>query len=79
MIHYPEEYDSRATGFEPEIEPLIDARAAGNILSISSATVRRKAAAGEIPAIKIGRVWRLKKSVLQRWIDDGMQRNLEAA
>ena len=38
-----------------------------------------KAIAGEIPALKIGRVWRFKESVLQRWIDDGMQRNLEAA
>ncbi len=63
----------------PASEPLIDANAAAKILSTSPVTVRRKAVAGEIPAMKIGRVWRFKVSVLQRWIDDGMQRNLEAA
>ena len=63
----------------PVSEPLIDAKAAATILSTSSATACRKAAAGELPAIKIGRVWRCKASMLQRWIDDGMQHNLEAA
>lgn len=46
-------------------------------LSLHPLTVRRLAAAGEIPAFKIGRQWRVKRELLDRWIvEQSMQNTL---
>jgi hypothetical protein len=39
-------------------------------------TVRRLAREGEIPAFKIGRQWRVKKDLLDRWIERKTMRNI---
>jgi excisionase family DNA binding protein len=39
-------------------------------------TVRRLAREGEIPAFKIGRQWRVKKDLLDRWIERETMRNI---
>ena len=38
-------------------------------LSLHELTVRRLAREGEIPAFKVGRQWRIKKALLDRWIE----------
>ncbi|MFZ5917284.1 MAG: response regulator [Chloroflexota bacterium] len=38
-------------------------------LSLHELTVRRLAREGEIPAFKVGRQWRVKKALLDRWIE----------
>ena len=38
-------------------------------LSLHQLTVRRLAREGEIPAFKVGRQWRVKKALLDRWIE----------
>ncbi len=38
-------------------------------LSLHELTVRRLAREGEIPAFKVGRQWRVKKDLLDRWIE----------
>jgi excisionase family DNA binding protein len=38
-------------------------------LSLHELTVRRLAREGEIPAFKVGRQWRVKKTLLDRWIE----------
>lgn len=45
-------------------------------LHIHLMTVRRLARDGELPAIKIGRLWRVQKDVLDRWMETQAQQNL---
>jgi excisionase family DNA binding protein len=44
-------------------------------LSLHELTVRRLAREGEIPAFKVGRQWRIKKALLDRWIENEASRN----
>jgi len=43
-------------------------------LSLHELTVRRLAREGEIPAFKVGRQWRIKKALLDRWIEQEVSR-----
>ena len=45
-------------------------------LSLHELTVRRLAREGEIPAFKIGRQWRVKRTLLDRWIEREVLRNI---
>ena len=45
-------------------------------LSLHELTVRRLARDGEIPAFKIGRQWRVKKDLLDRWIERETMKNI---
>ena len=45
-------------------------------LSLHELTVRRFAREGEIPAFKIGRQWRVKKDLLDRWIERETMKNI---
>ena len=49
-------------------EALIDASAAAALLNCSSKTVKRMAARGEIPALKIGNRWKFRASELDEWM-----------
>ena len=44
-------------------------------LSLHELTVRRLAREGEIPAFKVGRQWRVKKALLDRWIEQEATRH----
>jgi excisionase family DNA binding protein len=46
-------------------------------LSLHELTVRRLARDGEIPAFKVGRQWRVKRELLDRWIEREALRNME--
>ena len=39
-------------------------------LSLHPLTVRRLARDGEIPAFNVGRQWRVKRALLERWIEE---------
>jgi excisionase family DNA binding protein len=45
-------------------------------LSLHELTIRRLAREGDIPAFKIGRQWRVKKDLLDRWIERETLRNI---
>jgi len=47
-------------------------------LRIARATLHRLAAKGEIPAVKVGRVWRFSRQLLDEWLKAQMQANLES-
>jgi excisionase family DNA binding protein len=49
-------------------DPLITAEQAAELLKLHSKTVKRLAQAGELPGMKIGRVWRFRESSLDAWI-----------
>ena len=49
-------------------EPLVTAERAAELLQLHPKTVKRLAAAGTIPGMKIGRVWRFRESELDAHI-----------
>ncbi len=53
-----------------DIGDVLDARQASQYLRIKEQTIRRLARNSEIPAFKVGGVWRFKKSFLDRWAED---------
>ena len=51
-------------------DPLLDANDAAAVLKISAYTVRQRARRREIPAIRLGKFWRFRRSSLDSWIAD---------
>ncbi len=49
-------------------EPLIDAGAAAKLLHVHPKTVKRLAAEGRIPGMRIGKLWRFRASSLDEWM-----------
>jgi excisionase family DNA binding protein len=54
---------------EIEFEPLLDVIDAAKLLRIHPKTLRAKAGRGIIPGFQIGRVWRFRASILNRWLE----------
>jgi len=53
----------------PLDEPLLTASDTAQLLRIHSKTVLLFARAGRLPALRVGRHWRFRKSDLTRWAD----------
>ena len=53
---------------QPLCEPLITADRAAELLRLHPKTVKKLAQAGELPGMKIGRVWRFRESSLDAWM-----------
>jgi excisionase family DNA binding protein len=43
------------------------------LLRLHTSTVYRMVSRGEIPAMKVGRVWRFSKEALDRWLNHGLR------
>jgi excisionase family DNA binding protein len=56
-----------------QCEPLIGAEQAAGLLSIHPKTLKRLAAEGRIPAMKIGKLWRFRASALDTWMKSQIQ------
>ena len=61
----------QTSGTSPTVlfEPLLDDKQAGEMLGLHPKTLQRLARRGEIPAVRIGRYWRYRASVLNQWIE----------
>jgi excisionase family DNA binding protein len=61
----------QTSGTSPTVlfEPLLDDKQAGEMLGVHPKTLQRLARRGEIPAVRIGRYWRYRASVLNQWIE----------
>jgi excisionase family DNA binding protein len=46
-------------------------------LQLHPLTVRRLARDGELPAAKIGRQWRVKRDLLDRWLAEEAMKNVD--
>jgi excisionase family DNA binding protein len=46
-------------------------------MGLQELTVRRLARDGVIPALKLGRQWRIKRDLLEEWIEKRSPHNLE--
>jgi excisionase family DNA binding protein len=49
-------------------EPLLSHKEAAELLDINRETLRRMAVRGEVPAHKIGRFWKFRRSELDEWL-----------
>jgi excisionase family DNA binding protein len=68
--------NSNAPGTHVEFahcEALIDAQRASELLCVHPKTVKRLAAEGRLPAMKIGKLWRFRASVLDEWLQAQIQ------
>jgi excisionase family DNA binding protein len=57
-----------------EWPPIMTIAEVSQYLGLHELTVRRLAREGAIPALKLGRQWRIKRDLLEKWIE---QRSLE--
>jgi len=57
------------TGGDTEFEPLLDVVEAARVPGLNSKTLRVKARHGDIIGIQIGGIWRLRASMLNRWLE----------
>jgi len=60
-----------------DINEIMTIEEVARYLSLHELTVRRLAREGEIPAFKVGRQWRVKKELLDRWIEQEVARNIK--
>ncbi|PIU57287.1 MAG: DNA-binding protein [Chloroflexi bacterium CG07_land_8_20_14_0_80_51_10] len=58
-----------------ETDHLLSTDDVGTILKISKITVQRWCHEGKIPAAKIGKAYRIKKTDLDRWYEDKLLEN----
>jgi excisionase family DNA binding protein len=59
------------------MQEVLTLQEAADFLRCSPDTVKRKARAGELPASKIGRVWRFRRADLDEWLANGGTRREE--
>ena len=59
-----------------ELPDVLTANEVAQYLRLSAATVYRWVQAGEIPAVRIGRVWRFQRELLDEWLNERMRGNL---
>jgi excisionase family DNA binding protein len=52
-----------------DFEPLLDTEEAAALLRIHPKTLQRMARRGEVVAIQIGKLWRFRRSALNRWLE----------
>ena len=64
------------TPMELPKQPFLTPQEVSDLLQVSVYTVRRWIKQGELPAYKVGRLWRINKHDLNEWLDE--QRLLKA-
>ena len=53
---------------DPDLPEVLDAYEAAALLRVAVDTLRERAAAGQVPGQKVGRVWRFRRAVLLEWL-----------
>jgi excisionase family DNA binding protein len=59
-----------------EFPPIMTIAEVAVYLGLHELTVRRLAREGSIPALKLGRQWRVKRDLLEKWIEKRSMYNL---
>ena len=54
-------------------EILLDSKTAAALLSVHWKTLQQLARSGQIPAHRIGNLWRFRASELDKWLDSNLQ------
>lgn len=50
--------------------PVMTVEEVAQYLNLVPDTIYRKARRGELPAVKVGKVWRFPREALERWLND---------
>jgi len=58
-----------ATPIDSPAHPFLTPKEVSNLLQVSVYTVRRWIKEGELPAYKVGRLWRIDKVDLNKWLN----------
>jgi excisionase family DNA binding protein len=56
---------------EQVFEPLLNSREVAKLLGVHPATLQRMARAGQLPCVKVGKLWRFSVSQLDAWVASG--------
>jgi excisionase family DNA binding protein len=62
-----------------QFEPLLDDEQAAEMLCLHPKTLQKLARQGKIPAIRMGRFWRFRASMLNTWIETMVGSQRQAA
>ena len=60
--------DRKQVKSQKDFEPLLDTEEAARLLRMHPRTLRTKARRGSIPAVQVGKRWRFRASMLDRWL-----------
>ena len=60
----------RASGEVSAVTRVMNVDEVARYLRVVPDTIYRKARRGEIPAVKMGKVWRFPKETLDKWLND---------
>jgi excisionase family DNA binding protein len=55
-----------------EFEPLLNVREVAKLFGVNHAMLLRMARSGQLPSVKVGKLWRFRVSELNSWIASGM-------
>jgi excisionase family DNA binding protein len=61
---------------QSQFPPIMTIADVAEYLGLHELTVRRLAREGAIPALKLGRQWRVKRDLLEKWIESRSMENL---
>jgi excisionase family DNA binding protein len=61
---------------ERQFPPIMTISDVAEYLGLHELTVRRLAREGALPALKLGRQWRVKRDLLEKWIETRSMENL---
>jgi excisionase family DNA binding protein len=61
---------------ERQFPPIMTITDVAEYLGLHELTVRRLAREGALPALKLGRQWRVKRDLLEKWIETRSMENL---
>jgi excisionase family DNA binding protein len=67
--------DARVAFLVTESREVMNVRQASTYLGISPDTLYRYITEGEIPAFKLGNRWKLRKTILDRWMERKMNQS----
>jgi excisionase family DNA binding protein len=59
-----------------QFPPIMTIADVAEYLGLHELTVRRLAREGALPALKLGRQWRVKRDLLEKWIETRSMENL---
>jgi PTS system nitrogen regulatory IIA component len=65
----PSTLDNGGSGM-PAVTRVMNVDEVARYLRVVPDTIYRKARRGEIPAVKMGKVWRFPKETLDKWLND---------
>ena len=60
-------------------QPLWTVEDVAHYLRLEAETVRIMARSGKLPAIKVGRVWRFHSQQIEQWVQQALDKSIEAS